>query len=80
MDDDKPSGIPITVTSLLAVGALAALCCALATAIALVTGWSDPTWTNDMKLVGALCAGGMLLLAAGMVGTIILRRVLRKRW
>lgn len=80
MDDDEPSGIPITVTSMLALGALGALCCALATGIALITGWSDPTWTTDMKLVGVVCAGSMLLLAALMVGGIILRRVLRKRW
>lgn len=81
MDDERePSGIPITLTSMLALGAAVSLCCSVASVIAIVQGWNDPSWTAELRTVGFLCAGFFAVLAVTLVAVLVLRRAQRGYW
>ncbi len=78
--DEKPSGIPLTLSSALALGTLFALCCSIVSVVAIVQGWNDPTWTAEMRAVGFLCAGFFAVLAVALAGILVLRRSQRGHW
>lgn len=79
MDDEIGGGIPITISSTLIILSVLSCGCSIITLGAMIAGWSDPTWTTDMKIVGLVCAGIAALFAAACLAFVIIRRLMKNR-